>query len=503
MSKSVFRSTLIVSISIFCSRVLGLIRDITIAAFFGAGALTDAFFIAFRIPNLLRRIFAEGAFSSAFTPAFAKKLKESIYEARLFAEKFFSILLFSLILTVLIGEIAAPVIVKVVAPGISGKYFDISVKLLREMFPYIFFVSLVAFYGGILNGFEHFFAPAFSTALFNLAIIISAVSLSGKLSIESLALGVVVGGVLQVLLQLVFLKKFNFIVKPRFEVTEDVKKTLKNIIPGIFGFAVRQFSMLIDTVLASFLKTGSISCLYYANRFVQLPLGMFAIGLSQVLLPRLAKRSNDGKKHRKELINGILLCSAIIIPATFGLIFFGKPMVDLVFNHGKFTESALNSTYGVLIGYSAGLYFFSLEKIITNAYYSLDEYRFPVVVSAYTLIFNLFVNLLLCFVLGLGVVGLALGTSLTSFLNVSILVKGLERKFRLVIAKEIISSAVSYAIYSIPVAVVSVAGTFVYFSIGSFLFKAMAVLFTILLAASIYMVVLFATKDKFVEVIKG
>jgi putative peptidoglycan lipid II flippase len=261
--------------------------------------------------------------------------------------------------------------------------------------------------------------------------------------------------------------------------------------------------MLIDTVLASFLKAGSISCLYYANRFVQLPLGMFAIGLSQVLLPRLAKRSNDGKKHRKELVNGIFLCSAIIIPATFGLIFFGKPMVDLVFNHGKFTESALNSTYGVLVGYSAGLYFFSLEKIITNAYYSLDEYRFPVVVSAYTLIFNLFVNLLLCFVLGLGVVGLALGTSLTSFLNVSILVKGLERKFRLVIAKEIISSAVSYAIYSIPVAVVSVAGTFVYFSIGSFLFKAMAVLFTILLAASIYMVVLFATKDKFVEVIKG
>jgi len=500
MAKSVLKSSLIVSLSIFGSRVLGLVRDVIIATLFGATSLTDAFFVAFRIPNLLRRIFAEGAFSSAFTPAFSRKLKVSKEEAKKFAGEFFSILLLSLLVTVVLGELLAPFIVKLVAPGLPEEQYPLTVRLLREMFPYIFLVSLVAFYGGILNGLEHFFAPAFSTALFNLSLIVSALLFYDKLSVEALAVGVVIGGALQVFLQLFFLRKLNFSVKPLLGLSEEVKKTLKNILPGIFGFAVRQFSMLIDTILASFLTAGAISYLYYANRFVQLPLGMFAIGLSQVLLPRLAKRS--GISFEKELLLGLTLCSAIVIPASVGLIFFGKPIVDVVFNHGNFTEEDLMGTYLVLVGYSVGLFFFSVEKIVTNAYYSLNEYRFPVVVSAVTLIFNLIANIVLCFVLDLGASGLALGTSLTSLLNVTVLLRELERRYGISTKGELFRKANSYLLSSIPVALVSTGGALLYFSLEGFLLKVLAVTLTILVATTTYATTLFLRKDPIINLIK-
>ena len=344
MKSSLFKSAGIVSLSIFGSRILGLLRDIVIASTFGAGALTDVFFVAFRIPNLLRRIFAEGSFNTAFVPAFTKKLKESKGEAEILAGQVFGALLVLLTLTVVLGEILAPLIVKVVAPGFSGEKFAYGVKLLREMFPYIMLVSLTAFLGGILNSFNRFFAPAFSTALFNLSLILSALFLSGELSVESLSIGVLIGGVLQVLLQVPFLKSIGFNLRPIFRLSEEAKKVLINTVPGIFGFAVRQLSMLIDTVIASFLSSGAISYLYYANRFVQLPLGMFAIGLSQVLLPRLSRKLGE-KDYHSELEAGILLCSAVVIPSAVGLILFGKPIVDLVFNHGAFTERDLIGTY--------------------------------------------------------------------------------------------------------------------------------------------------------------
>ena len=500
MAKSVLKSSLIVSLSIFGSRVLGLVRDVIIATLFGATSLTDAFFVAFRIPNLLRRIFAEGAFSSAFTPAFSRKLKVSREEAKKFAGEFFSILLLSLLVTVVLGELLAPFIVKLVAPGLPEEQYPLTVRLLREMFPYIFLVSLVAFYGGILNGLEHFFAPAFSTALFNLSLIVSALLFYDKLSVEALAVGVVIGGALQVFLQLFFLRKLNFSVKPLLGLSEEVRETLKNILPGIFGFAVRQFSMLIDTVLASFLTAGAISYLYYANRFVQLPLGMFAIGLSQVLLPRLAKRS--GISFEKELLLGLTLCSAIVIPASLGLIFFGKPIVDVVFNHGSFKETDLSGTYAVLVGYAVGLFFFSVEKIITNAYYSLGEYRFPVIVSAVTLLFNLIVNVVLCFILGLGASGLALGTSLTSLLNTAVLLRELEKRYGISVKEELLKSATGYTVSSLPVAVVSVLGTLVYFSFSGFFLKVISVTLTIFVAITLYAITLFVKKDPIISLIK-
>jgi len=502
MKGSLVKSAIIVSLSIFGSRILGLLRDVTIASFFGAGSLTDTFFVAFRIPNLLRRIFAEGAFGSAFVPEFSRKLELSREEAKQFASQFLGTLLFFLILTLLLGEVFSESIVKLVAPGFSNGKFSYAVKLLREMFPYILLVSLVAFYGGILNGLGHFFAPNFSTALFNLSLILSAVFFGKVLSVEALAFGVVLGGILQVLLQVYFLSKKNFIFKPHFTLSpsREVLKTLKNTIPGIFGFAVRQFSMLIDTVIASFLESGAISYLYYANRFVQLPLGMFAVGISQVLLPRLAVKRE--REFLVELKKGILLCSAVVIPSSLGLVFFGKPIVDVVFNHGAFNEKALVGTYWVLVGYSVGLFFFSLEKLITNAFYSLGEFKLPVKVSACTLILNLFVDVLLCFGLKLKTFGLALGTSITSFSNVILLTYFLNKNFNLNVSPFVFRFWLKYSILSLPVCLISLLGERFYFSgIGTF-YKVLTVSLTITFSALVYILFLTFLKDEVISTVK-
>ncbi len=494
MKGSLIKSAGIVSLSIFSSRILGLLRDIVIASTFGAGSLTDVFFVAFRIPNLLRRIFAEGSFNAAFVPAFTKKLKESKRDAELLAGQIFAALLLLLTVVVVLGEILSPLVVKLVAPGFHGEKFLYAVKLLREMFPYIMLVSLTAFLGGILNAFNRFFAPAFSTALFNLSLIVSALLLSGKLSVESLALGVVAGGILQVLLQVPFLKLVDFHLKPILQLSEDAKRVLVNTLPGIFGFAVRQVSMLIDTIIASFLSSGAISYLYYANRFVQLPLGMFAIGLSQVLLPRLSKNVGEGEFHR-ELDAGILLCSAVVIPAAVGLIFFGKPIIDVIFNHGAFTEKDLLETYYVLTCYSIGLFFFSMEKIVSNVYYSLEEFKIPVKVAAYTLIFNLLINILFCFGLGMGASGLALGTSFTSLLNLTVLLVILNRRFKINVLKNVFARGIRYLVLSVPVGLISSLSTSLYRRFEGLGIKTGVVVFTITLAAVVYCFLLFLVKD--------
>ncbi len=500
MKSSLLKLASIVSISIFGSRVLGLLRDIVIASTFGAGALTDVFFVAFRIPNLLRRIFAEGSFNSAFVPAFTKKVKESVREAEILAGQIFAVLLVLLTVTIVLGELLAPLIVKVVAPGFRGEKFNYAVKLLREMFPYIMFVSLTAFLGGILNAFNRFFAPSFSTALFNLSLIVSALLLSGRLSVEALSIGVIVGGILQVLLQIPFLRELPLKLRPIFSLSQEAKRVLLNTIPGIFGFAVRQISMLIDTVIASFLSAGAISYLYYANRFVQLPLGMFAIGLSQVLLPRLSRNVGEKDFHR-EIETGILLCSAIIIPSAVGLILFGKPILDLFFNHGVFTEEDLNRTYAVLICYSLGLFFFSMEKIVTNIFYSMEEFKIPVKVAAYTLLFNLMVNLILCFVLKMGAPGLALGTSLTSLLNLSALLVILKKRFKIDAVRTVAGKGVRYLFLSAPVAVLTAAATRIYTEAGGTAEKVFIVALTVVLSGAIYGALLFLIKDPLIVVL--
>ena len=494
--KSVFRSAVVVSLSILSSRLFGLIRDVVIASQFGAGALTDTFFVAFRIPNLLRRVFAEGAFNSAFVPAFVKKLKVSREEAKEFAGSFFTVLTSLLVVTVLLGEVAAPLIVKVVAPGFGGSSFSLAVKLLRELLPYILLVSLVAFFGGILNSLNHFFAPAFSTTLFNLALITSALLLADELSVEALSIGVLAGGVFQLALQLYFLLKLKFSFKPLLRVTPEVLRVLKNTVPGVFGFAVRQLSMLIDTVIASFLSAGAISYLYYANRFVQLPLGMFAIGLSQVLLPRFSDRGE--KSLFSELLAGVTLCSAIIVPSGVGLLFFGRAIVDLIFNHGKFTPQDLEGTYLVLVGYAAGLFFFALEKIVTNAFYSVEEFSLPVKVAASTLVVNLLLNLILCFYLGLGALGLALGTSLTSLLNLILLSHFLSRRLGNGLLKRVFFLGGKYLFLSLPVAAVAFLGNTIYFNLSSFLLRALTILGVVFLACLVYFLTLYLLKDEVV-----
>jgi putative peptidoglycan lipid II flippase len=221
---------------------------------------------------------------------------------------------------------------------------------------------------------------------------------------------------------------------------------------------------------------------------------MFAIGLSQVLLPRFSRRGKGGLV--KELLDGITLCSAVVVPSAVGLIFFGKPILDAVFNHGKFTEADLLATYFVLIGYSVGLLFFSLEKIITNAFYSMEEFKLPVIVSAATLIFNLVVDLILCFPLGLGAPGLALGTSLTSLLNLYLLTLFLSRRLGAPLFKPLLSKSLKYLLYSLPVALIACSGSELYFSVSSFPLKLLVLLGVISASGAVYFFTLYLLKDE-------
>jgi len=500
MAKSLLKSAAVVSGSIFSSRVLGLIRDVVIASLYGASARSDTFFVAFRIPNLLRRIFAEGAFNSAFVPAFSKKLKVSKEEAFSLAGEVLSFLLTALLITVLLGELLAPLIVKGVAPGFKGQAFAEAVRLLREMFPYVALISLVAFYGGVLNSVGHFFAPSFSTALFNLSVITAALLLSQKLSVDALSVGVIAGGALQLALVLFFAAKERALIRPKFALSEESRRVLKNLIPGIFGFAVRQLSMMIDTVMASFLLSGAISFLYYANRLIQLPLGMFAIGLSQVLLPRFSKAKKE--EFKEEFSVSLRLCSAIIVPATVGLILFGKPILDAIYNHGAFGERALQATYAVLIGYGVGLLFFSLEKIVTNAFFSMEEFNAPVKISAFTLSFNALFNLLFAFGLKMGAAGLALGTSLTSLLNLLLLSRLLKERRGVDVTKELLRNSSRYLLLSIPVGVVALLGEKLYPYGGALLEKGAAIAVTVAAAAAVYGATLFIVKDPLLGLLK-
>jgi putative peptidoglycan lipid II flippase len=491
--KFLLKSAGTVSLSILLSRITGLFRDVVVASTFGASPLTDAFFVAFRIPNLLRRIFAEGAFSSAFTPSFSRLVEKDFQKAKVLAEGVLFLLIVALGLVLLFGELLAGWIIKLTAPGFSEGQRLLATSLLREMFPYIVLVSLVAFCGAILNSFKHFFAPSFSTVLFNISIIISVVLLSKKLSVHSIALGVIAGGILQLILQIPFLLKKKFFPKPKLFFTEETYTVLKNIVPGIFGFGVRQVSMLIDTFLASFLTVPAVSYLYYANRLVQLPLGMFAIAISQVILPSLSRLKPRSSLFVGQLLDGLELCFAVVVPSVVGLLVLGTPIVDMIYAHGTFSEQSTIATGKVLFAYALGLAFFSVEKILTNASFSAGDYSTPVKISSYTLIFNFFASGFLCFVLNLSASGLALGTSLTSAVNSFLLLKNVERITGFHLKWKVLKRFVKYATLSLSMLPFAIVGKKLYPYGGSTAFEVLIILGTVLVCACVYFAVLFAT----------
>ena len=433
--KRLTRAAGVVSFFTLLSRILGLVRDMVIATLFGAGMYADAFFVAFRIPNLMRRLFAEGSLTISFIPIFTEHLqRDGKVKAFYMARSVMWILVMILALVSVLGILLAPLIVRVQAWGFIGDQikYALTVDLTRITFPYIFFISLVAFFMGILNSLGHFGAPASAPILLNLGIIGSALLISPHLSIpvKGLAMGVLLGGIMQLLLQVPWLIKkgfsFRFYWNPKHPA---IKRIGILMLPAIFGSAIYQVNIFVSTLLASFLREGSISWLYYADRLVQFPLGVFAIAISTASLPSLSRQGllKEGMQRFKDTLNySLRMVLLIAIPSSVGLIIVGKTLIILFFERGAFDPLSTDMTYRALIFYSLGLCSFSIIRILVSAFYSIQDTKTPVKIASLAFAFNLLFSLLLMRPLGHG--GLALSLSLSSTIQALSLAIMLKKK---------------------------------------------------------------------------
>ncbi len=433
-NSQVARAAGIVGAATMVSRVFGLVRDMVIAAFFGASWMTDAFWVAFRIPNMLRRLLGEGSLTVSFVPVFTeyleKKTKEQALELAYNAVTFLSIIL--AIISVL-GIILSPLIVGLIAPGFISepKQFALAVFLNRLMFPYIFFIALVALCMGILNSFRHFTAPALSPVLLNVAMIGAAFFLRPFFAepITSLAIGVLIGGVLQLAMQWPFLLKFGVRLKFRLNLKHPgIKQIGLLMMPAILGAGVSTINVFVGTILASLLPGGSVTYLFYADRIMELPLGIFAIAIGTATLPSFSKHVAAG--NMDELKSGISfslrLMLFLTVPAMAALMALNLPIISVLFQRGAFDVPSAVYTGQALFCYSLGLWAFSVLRVFVSSFYSLQDSKWPMKAAVIALIVNVVASLILMYPLKHN--GIALASSIAAAANVLILTIVLKRK---------------------------------------------------------------------------
>jgi len=443
----VTRAAGVVGIYTFLSRVLGLLRDMIIANFFGSGMSADAFFVAFRIPNLLRRLFAEGSFSVAFIPVFTEYLRKRAREdVVLLARVVFTLLILILTVVCILGMVFAPLIVRIIAPGFGaeGEKYALTVLLTRIMFPYIFLVSVLALFSGILNAMKHFAAPAMAPIFLNLSMIAALILLTPSMRNPTvgLAIGVIVGGILQMLLQVPFILKKGLSLAPRWLPSHPALRRIGILmLPTIFGSAIYQINQLVGTLLATLLREGSVSYLYYADRLVQFPLGVFAIAISTAVLPSLSREAADGDLEgiRGTISHAIRLTMFITIPAMMGLIVLREPIIRLLFQRGAFDSAAAAMTARALLYYSVGLWAFAGLRVFVSAFYSLQDTKTPVKVAVIAMGLNLIFSLILMRT-PLEHGGLALALSLASTMQMVILILLLRRRIGGIDGKAVLGS---------------------------------------------------------------
>ncbi len=432
MSEKLFKSTATVSIMTFISRILGFVRDIVIARLFGAGLGADVFFVAFKIPNFLRRLFAEGAFSQAFIPVLAEYRIKGDRDLRELIASTSGTLAGILFIMTAIGILAAPILIVIFAPGFveSPEKITLAGDLLKITFPYLFFISLTALAGSVLNSFGKFAVPAITPVFLNLSMIGCALWLSPQLEepVTALAWGVFIGGLVQLLFQLPFLINIKHLPKPRWGWKDSgVQKILKLMIPAMFGVSVAQINLLLDTVLASFLATGSISWLYYSDRLVEFPLGVLGIALSTVILPSLSKKhASASKAEFSHTIDWALRWVFVIgTPASIGLIWLAEPLLLTLFQYGEFTPLDAHMASMSLMAYGLGLLPFIFIKVLATGYYARQDTKTPVKIGIIAMVTNMVLNIIL--MIQFAHVGLAIATSLSAILNAVMLFIGLRK----------------------------------------------------------------------------
>ena len=464
---SLLRALATVSSMTFLSRVLGFVRDFFIARVFGAGFATDAFFVAFRIPNLLRRLFGEGAFSQAFVPILAEhRNRASPEDARALADCVSTALFLALVLTTLLGVALAPLIVYVSAPGFAADAakFDLTVNMLRITFPYVLFISLVALAAGILNTWNRFAAPAFTPVLLNIAFIVAAAFAAPWFDppVLALAWAVFAGGILQLAFQVPFLGKIGMLPRWRLNLKHPgVSRVLKLMAPALFGVSISQISLLINTVFASFLVSGSVSWLYYADRLMEFPAGMLGVALGTILLPSLARYHADGapEEYSKLLDWGLRVTLLLALPAAAALAVLAIPLIATLFHYGRFTAEDAWMTRQALVAYSLGLVGMILVKILAPGFYARQNVVTPVKIGVVTLVATQAMNL--AFIAPLRHAGLALAIGLGACLNAVLLYRHLR-------AQGIFTPQAGWHVFALKVgAAVAVMAAALHFAMGT------------------------------------
>ena len=420
---NLLRALATVSSLTMVSRVLGYVRDFFIARVFGAGLATDAFFVAFKIPNLLRRMFAEGAFSQAFVPILAEvRNRQTPEDTRALVDRVSTVLFLALLATAALGMALAPLVVYISAPGFAAEpgKFDLTVAMLRITFPYILCISLVALAAGILNTWSRFAVPAVTPVLLNVSFIVAAAFFADRFDppVLVLAWAVFAGGLLQLILQIPFLARIGMLPRWRLDLKHpDVRRVLKLMLPAVFGVSVGQVSLLINTIFASFLVTGSVSWLYYADRLMEFPAGVLGAALGTILLPSLSKHHASGAPadYSRLLDWGLRVTLLLAVPAAAALAVLALPLVATLFHYGRFGDIDAWMTREALVAYSVGLVGLILVKILAPGFYARQNIATPVKIGLVTLAATQAMNL--AFIGPLQHAGLALAIGLGACLN--------------------------------------------------------------------------------------
>ncbi|MBF0537462.1 MAG: murein biosynthesis integral membrane protein MurJ [Nitrospirae bacterium] len=420
-------SAFVMSVATFISRVLGFIRDMIVALFLGASGVSDSFFVAFRVPNLLRELFAEGSMSSGFIPVLTQyRTNKGEGEAVDLVRVTFSFIVVVIGLICLLGIVFAGAIVRFIAPGFVGDpaKFSSTVTLTRIMFPFLLFVSLSALTMGALNTKKKFFVPAMASACFNVAIIVTVLAFynSFREPVMAVAIGVTVGGLAQFIWQLPMFFKNNYSLRPNFNFSHPGLKRIGALVfPAAAGTAVAQFNIFMSTILASYLPTGSITYLYYAMRLIQFPVGIFGVAMGMAILPALSEHASRGdfETLTKDFAFSLKLLFAITVPSMLGLIVLSEPIVSVLLQRGQFDHAAVRATASALVCYSMGIWAMVGVRVVASTFYAMHNTRTPVKTAIISVLANIFLSIILMQYLSHA--GLALANALASTLNFSLL----------------------------------------------------------------------------------
>jgi putative peptidoglycan lipid II flippase len=502
--KNITRAAGLMSIATLISRILGYVKDMILAGFFGATGIADTFFVAFRIPNLLRELFAEGSMSSAFIPVLTEhRTKQGDHEARKLVQITFTFIVIFVGLICLAGVLFSPAIVTVIAPGFlsNPQKFSLTVLLTRIMFPFLLFISMASLIMGALNTKRVFFIPALAPAMLNVTIIGTVLLVAHRLEhpIIAVAAGVAFGGFIQFAFQIPSFWKNEYSLKPAYNFNHDgLKKIALLILPATMGMAVAQINIFISTILASYLPEGSVTYLYYSMRLIQFPVGIFGVAMAMAVLPTLSEHAVKGNydELRNDFSFALRLLFFITIPAMAGLIALREPIVNLLFQRGRFDYAATVGTAQALLFYSIGIWSIVGVRTVTASFYSMQDTKTPVKIAAVSVAANVLFSIVL--MNSMKHSGLALANSLASGINFILLFYFLRKKLGRADGKRILNSLLKTAFASL---IIGVIGAILlhgelWSSHGNTISKIFSLGGTIVLCLCLYIVITYITRSE-------